>query len=231
MLEVVSLSASYDSAQVLFDVNLTVQDRAIVGLIGRNGAGKSTLMKTLAGLIPQNEGSIRLDGQDIREWDPYLRSRAGIAFVPDNRQIFVSLTCRENLELARVAHPDSQWTLDRVFQLFSNLRERADSRGDTLSGGEQQMLAIGRALLTNPKILLLDEPTEGLAPIIVQSVIDAIKAINEEGVSVLLVEQNFAVPRQLAHSFYVVENGSIAWNGDKQKLIEDQRVTERLIGI
>jgi branched-chain amino acid transport system ATP-binding protein len=231
MLEVRSLNASYGSAQVLFSVNIDVPAGAIIGLIGRNGAGKSTLMKTLAGLLRQVSGSVRFNGVEIVSEHPYKRSRAGFAFVPENRQVFATLTCLENLQLAQVSHRRSVWTIDRVFELFPNLRDRAQARGDTLSGGEQQMLAMGRALLTNPKLLLLDEPTEGLAPLIVENVVRAIKAVNAEGVSVLLVEQNFAVPLQLAHSHYVIENGAIAWSGDRAAVIEQHATIEKLIGV
>lgn len=231
MLEVRLLNASYGTAQVLFDVDLDVPAGAIIGLIGRNGAGKSTLLKTLAGLTPRASGSVRYHGEEIVGLPAFKRSRAGVAFVPENRQVFATLTCMENLQLAQVSHQRSAWSIERVFELFPNLKERADARGDTLSGGEQQMLAMGRALLTNPKLLLLDEPTEGLAPLIVENVVRAIKAINEEGVSVLLVEQNFAVPLKLAHSHYVIENGSIAWSGDREAVRRDHELIEKLIGV
>jgi branched-chain amino acid transport system ATP-binding protein len=231
MLKVRSLNASYGAAQVLFGVNLEVPAGQIIGLIGRNGAGKSTLMKTLAGLITKASGSVNYYDKEIIRLPAFKRSRSGIAYVPENRQVFATLTCLENLQLAQVSHGPSAWTIERIFDLFPNLKERASSRGDTLSGGEQQMLAMGRALLTNPKLLLLDEPTEGLAPMIVENVAQAIRAVNNEGVSVLLVEQNFAVPLKLAHLHFVIENGTIVWSGNKEAVHRDYELIEKLVGV
>jgi branched-chain amino acid transport system ATP-binding protein len=203
----------------------------LVSLVGRNGAGKSTLIKAVIGLNRLHRGSRIFAGEDVTKLEPHELGRLGIAFVPENRRIFPNLTVAENLRIATVMGRTGPWTLKRVLALFPPLQERAASGGDTLSGGEQQMLAVGRGLLTNPRLLLLDEPTEGLAPLIVDSLIEAMRTINAEGVGILLVEQNLKVPLKLARRQYVIDNGRIVWSGSTADLLAQREKVEALISI
>ena len=221
----------YGKAQALHGVSVDVRLGEIVSLIGRNGAGKSTLPKALIGLLPIASGRLLLDGADVSARRPHEMSRLGVAYVPEMRQIFPNLTVRENLVMGQMAHARGHWTIERVERMFPILRERAAATGDTLSGGEQQMLAIARGLLTNPRVLLLDEPTEGLAPLVVSIVRDAIVAINQQGVPILLVEQNLRVPLKIAHRQYVIDNGAIVWQGSTAELLADRQLVERSLGI
>ncbi|QCI66939.1 ABC transporter ATP-binding protein [Phreatobacter stygius] len=221
----------YGKAQALHGASIDVADGEVVSLIGRNGAGKSTLLKAAIGLNPLARGQRLVGGVDASAMKPYELGRLGIAFVPENRRIFPNLTVEENLTIATVMGRTGPWTLKRVHQLFPRLEERRLSGGDTLSGGEQQMLAIGRGLLTNPKVLLLDEPTEGLAPLIVESLIEAIRMINAEGVAILLVEQNLRVPLKLAQRQFVIDNGRMVWSGTTGELQANRERIESLISV
>ena len=221
----------YGKAQALHHVRIDVADGEVVSLIGRNGAGKSTLLKAAIGLNPLARGRRLVAGVDATAMRPYELGRLGIAFVPENRRIFPNLTVEENLTIATVTGRTGPWTLKRVHELFPRLEERRNSGGDTLSGGEQQMLAIGRGLLTNPKVLLLDEPTEGLAPLIVETLIEAIRTINAEGVGILLVEQNLRVPLKLAQRQFVIDNGRMVWSGTTAELQADRQKIESLISV
>ena len=221
----------YGKAQALHGVSLEVGEGEIVSLIGRNGAGKSTLLKAMIGLNPIRRGRRLLQGRDVSAAPPDELGRAGLAFVPENRRIFATLTVEENLRIATVMGRTGAWTLERIYALFPRLQERARMRGDTLSGGEQQMLAIGRGLLTNPVALLLDEPTEGLAPLIVKDLVSAMIEINGEGVAILLVEQNLKVPLALAKRQYVIDNGHIVWSGRTEQLLEQREKVEALIAL
>ncbi|MGQ3070790.1 MAG: ABC transporter ATP-binding protein [Ferrovibrionaceae bacterium] len=222
MLALSQADVFYGRAQALHALDLAVAPAEIVAMVGRNGAGKSTALKALAGLLSLGAGRRLLDGRDITGLAPHRTSRAGVALVPEDRQIFGNLSAEENLDLAAVSHRPGPWTKARVFALFPRLAERARARGLTLSGGEQQMLAIGRALMTNPRYLLLDEPTEGLAPVVVAQMCNAIAAIARDGVGILLVEQNAKVPRLLARRFLVVDGGRITWEGTDAADIDER---------
>lgn len=221
----------YGKAQALHRVSIDLGPAEVVSLVGRNGAGKSTLLKAAIGLNPIRAGRRLLGSVDVTVLKPHELGRRGIAFVPENRRIFPNLTVEENLKIATVMGRKGPWPIERVYRLFPRLRERASQGGDTLSGGEQQMLAVGRALLTNPEVLLLDEPTEGLAPLIVNELIEAIRNINAEGVAILLVEQNLKVPLKLAQRQFVIDNGRIVWSGTTAALQEDRARIESLISV
>jgi len=231
LLSIVDADVYYGKAQALHGVSLEVQEGEIVSLVGRNGAGKSTLLKAAIGLNPLRRGRRLLRGVDVTHAAPDRLGRLGIAFVPENRRIFATLSVEENLRIATIMGRTGAWTIDRIYRLFPRLLERARFRGDTLSGGEQQMLAIGRGLLTNPEVLLLDEPTEGLAPLIVKDLIDAIGQINAEGVAILLVEQNLKVPLALAKRQYVLDNGRIVWQGRTEQLLAERKQVEAFISV
>jgi branched-chain amino acid transport system ATP-binding protein len=208
MLEIRGLNAWYGESHVLHGVDFDVPEGEVVTLLGRNGAGKTTTMKSIMGLVPLRHGSIRFKGRETIGLRPDLIARAGIGFCPEERGIFASLNVTENLMLPRVVAPGGL-DLATIYALFPNLRERAHSQGTKLSGGEQQMLAIGRILRTGAKLLLLDEPTEGLAPVIVQQIGRTIREIRERGFTVLLVEQNFRFAATVADRHYVMEHGRI----------------------
>ncbi len=230
MLRLEGADAFHGKAQVLHQVSIEVLAGEIVSLIGRNGAGKTTTLRAMAGLMPLHAGRLLHEGADVTRLPAHRLSRRGIHYVPETRRIFPNLTVEENLRLATFAHRGGAWTMPRIHQLFPRLRERAASPGDSLSGGEQQMLAIARGLLTAPKVLLLDEPTEGLAPRIVDDLVAAIRVVQAEGVAIVLVEQKLKVPMALASRQYLIENGQIVWTGTTDELRRDQRQIEQLIG-
>ena len=202
-----------------------------LALAGRNGAGKSTTLKTLAGQLRCRSGKLLLEGLQLDHPTPERISRAGIAYVPEDRQVFPTLTVEENLLIAQIAHRPGDWTVARVYETFPRLYERRTALGQALSGGEQQMLAIGRALVCNPRILLLDEPTEGLAPTVVQTLVDAIKGIVESGIGLILVEQNFKIPKMLAHRFIILDSGRIVWSGNSAELDASEDIVTRLLSL
>ncbi len=222
MLELRQADVFYSKAQALHGVDFAIAAGGIAALIGRNGAGKSTLLRALAGGQALAAGRRLLGETDITALPAHLCSRRGIALVPENRQIFPSLTAEENLRLPAAIHPPGYWTLERVYGLFPRLAERRATNGTSLSGGEQQMLAIGRALMANPRYLLLDEPTEGLAPVVVEAIIQAIGEINAQGTAIVLVEQNFKVPRLLARHFHLIDSGRIVWSGGADSIAAAQ---------
>jgi branched-chain amino acid transport system ATP-binding protein len=231
LLELRDADVYYGAAQALHGMQLALAPGEVLGLVGRNGAGKSTVLKTIMGLLPLARGDVLLDGISIGHWQPQDRNRAGIAYVPEDRQVFPNLTTEENLDIATVLDRSGPWSVDRVYELFPRLLTRRHAPAQALSGGEQQMLAIGRAVLTQPRLLLLDEPTEGLAPQLVQEMIATIARVAESGVAVLLVEQNFRIPMQLAHRFCVIENGSVAWSGSGAAYQAQQAVVEHFISV
>lgn len=231
MLQLESVDVFYDKAQALSGVSIEIAQGEIVGLVGRNGAGKSTILKTLIGLLMPGRGRRIHDGHDITQLGPHQISRRGIAFVPEDRQIFPNLSVEENLLIAGVMHKPGLWTFDRVCHLFPRLRERLTSKGSSLSGGEQQMLSIARALLTNPTVLMLDEPSEGLAPLVVRDVRDAIVEVNRQGMAILLVEQKVAIPVAIGRRIYVVDHGAIGWAGTTEEFARDRAAIESKLAI
>lgn len=226
LLELSNIQAAYGSSQVLFGVDLFVRPREVVSLLGRNGMGKTTTIRTIMGLMPAKAGSMRFSGQETARLTAVGISRMGIAIVPEGRQVFPTLTVRENLiatasNRRNVANP---WTLARVEQLFPVLKDRARVFADRLSGGEQQMLAIGRALLTNPKLIILDEATEGLAPLIRQEVWKSLHILRENDLSILVVDKNISEFKDLVDRHYVMTKGKIAWCGSGAELDRDSAV-------
>ena len=233
MLEVDGLAAGYGPAQVLFDVSLHVDPGEVVTLLGRNGMGKTTTISTIMGLLPARAGLTSFEGRPLTGLPSYLVAQAGIGLVPEGRQIFPSLTVEENLIATAASRcGENRWTLVRVYDLFPTLLERRGHMGDQLSGGEQQMLAIGRALTLNPRVLLLDEPTEGLAPIIVEELLKALGAITRSsGVCCIIVEQNAQKILRLADRVVILERGAIAHDAESRALKADPSVLERYLGV
>lgn len=232
MLELTDVQSGYGETQVLHGVSLTVQEGQVHALLGRNGAGKSTTLKTVVGLLPTTAGTIALKGAQISGQPPYDIATSGIAYVPETRDIFGSLSVLENLKLAgRLAGTNPTWTVDRVVEFFPNLADRLGNAGNALSGGEQQMLAIGRALMTDPKLLVLDEPTEGLAPIIIRQIFDRLKWLKAEGMTLLLVEQNLNFALGLADEVSLMSRGQIVWRGDAPALQADEEAHRLYLGV
>jgi len=234
LLEVKSLNASYGPVQVLHDINLTVPNGQIVGLVGANAAGKSTLMFTLAGLRTQHTGDIILDGEPLSALPAYERVSRGLVLVPERRRLFPFMTVLENLEVgayAPAARARSRATIEEVYQLLPVLAERSKQVARSLSGGEQQMLAIGRALMAKPRVLLLDEPTEGLAPIYVKLLFDVIKGLRSQGLTVFIVEQNVHHVLRTADHAYVLENGRLVMSGRGEDLLNDERLKTAYLGL
>jgi branched-chain amino acid transport system ATP-binding protein len=223
MLEVKGLDAGYGQAQILRSVELSVQAGEVVVLLGRNGAGKSTTFKALIGLLRPSAGKILFDGTDIAGREPHDIARLGLGYVPEERRIFTELTVMENLEVGRHAPRDGRqaWTPERLFALFPNLGEMRNRPGGRMSGGEQQMLTIARTLMGNPRLILLDEPSEGLSPLIVGQMAEAILALRAEGVAVLVAEQSLAFAAKVGHRAVVIETGRIVWSGTMPGLLAD----------
>lgn len=228
MLQVEGIHTYYGDSHVLHGVSLRVAAGEAVALLGRNGAGKTTLIRSIMGFTPPREGRILLEGEPIERWPAHRIARRGLALVPQGRRIFAPLTVRENLLLG--ARGDG-WTLARVLDLFPRLRERAGQAGGTLSGGEQQMLAVGRALLTNGRVLLLDEPSEGLAPLIVREIGRILARLKEERLSILLVEQNYHLALRIADRVYVMSKGQIVYEGTPATLGTNEEVKRRYLGV
>ena len=228
VLEAQGLQTFYGKSHILHGVSLQVREGEIVTLLGRNGAGKTTTMRTLMGLTPAREGTIRIFGQDTTGWAPYRVAALGVGFVPEGRRVFGHLTVDENLRVP--LERSGPFTIDRVYELFPRLGERRGSRGRQLSGGEQEMLAIGRALLLNPKLLMLDEPSQGLAPLIVKQVFDIVADMRREGISVLLVEQNVRAAVEIADRAYVLDDGRVAYEGSAAEFAKDEERVRALAG-
>jgi len=230
MLKVEGIHVYYGLSHILFGVSLEVHPGEIVCLLGRNGAGKSTTMRGIMGLTPPREGTILFNGQPINSKKPFEIARLGLGYVPDDRRVFADLTVAENLEIVEgVSKEQSQWTLDRIFEFFPPLAPIAHRRAGLLSGGEQQMLTIGRALMTNPKLLLLDEPTEGLAPLVVKMLEEQIATLKQTGLTVLLAEQNQKMALRLSDRAYVIDNGSIRYHGTIRELRENEEVRRKYL--
>jgi len=229
ILEIKSIDTYYGLGHILHGLSLRIEEGEVVALLGRNGAGKTTTLRSVTGLTPPRAGEVRYKGRDIARLDTHRISRLGIALVPETRDIFSYLTVKENLAIAR--RNGSRWQMDAVLGRFPNLKERMNHKGRELSGGEQQMLAIARALLTGPDLLLLDEPSQGLAPLVVDAVMGTIRTLKQEHVSMLLVEQNTEMALQLADRVYVIDHGTVVFEGTPARLRADTQVTATYLGV
>jgi len=233
ILEVDKINTCYGLSHILFDVTLNTERGEIVVLLGRNGAGKTTTFRSIIGLTPPSSGKIFYKGKDITREKPFKIARMGIGYVPEDRRIYTDLTVRENLEVAKKKSSDSltEWTVERIFKLFSILEKFEGRRGGTLSGGEQQMLSIGRTLMGAPDLLLLDEPTEGLAPLIVRMMHDLLLRIKEEGLTILLSEQNVRFSLKVGDRAYVIDDGKIPYNDSMQNLATNEEIKKKYLAV
>lgn len=234
MLKIEQLNFSYDDLQVLWDVDLEVQEGEIVTVVGSNGAGKSTTLKNISRLLKPGSGSMTFSGTDLSRLEPHEVVERGIIHVPEGRKIFSELTVMENLRMgsfAKRAKKDRKKNIDWVFSLFPRLEEREKQLGGTMSGGEQQMLAIARGLMANPRLLLLDEPSLGLAPLLVRNIFDIITEINRNGVTILLVEQNVYQSLRIANRGYVLETGRVVLSGEGESLLNEEHVKKAFLGM
>jgi len=229
VLEVSELHTYYGESYVLQGVSLTVGAGEVVAILGRNGVGKTTLMRSIIGFTPPRRGTVRFKGRDITGWASYRMTALGMALVPQGRRVFPSLSVRENLEVAR--RGDGRWSLERVYAVFPRLRERQKNRANKLSGGEQQMLAIGRALMSNPALLLMDEPTEGLAPLLVRDVGRVMGELRRDGLSILLVEQNLPLALSVADRVHILSRGQIVHSSTPEELMASEEVKSRYLGV
>jgi len=227
-LEAEGLQTFYGKSHILHEVGLTVGEGEIVTLLGRNGAGKSTTLRSLMGLTHPKEGSVRIFGATTTHWPPFRIAAMGVGFVPEGRRIFANLTVEENLKVP-MERP-GPWTIPRIYGLFPRLAQRKSNKGRQLSGGEQEMLSISRALLLNPKLLMLDEPSQGLAPLIVQNVFDVIVAMRKEGMAILLVEQNVRAAVEIADRAYVLDDGRVVYEGLASEFAKDEERVRALAG-
>jgi branched-chain amino acid transport system ATP-binding protein len=238
MLEVDALNAWYGAAQILFDLSFQVGRGEVVALMGRNGAGKSTTIKTLMGLMARRSGGVRFAGEDIAKLRPFEIARRGLGFVPEDRRVFSDLTVLENLDIGRQlprrfpdGAPAPSWTLEKLFAIFPNLAAMPDRRGANLSGGEQQMLTVARTLMGNPLLVMLDEPSEGVAPIVVEQMANTIVELKKEGLSVLLSEQNIHFAELVSDRVYVLEKGQLQWQGPIAALAQDVAAQRSLLSV
>ena len=232
LLEVHDIHAAYGSSRVLFGISLTVARGECVCLLGRNGVGKTTTMQAIMGLTPPSSGRIVFDGTDITGLPPHRIARLGLGFVPENRRIFAELTVWENLDVAaRATGRSGHWTVEAVYGLFPKLSELANRQGGFLSGGEQQMLTIGRTLMGNPDLLLLDEPSEGLAPLVVESMLEQVSRLKREGLTILLAEQGVDFSLALADRVYVLEKGAVRFAGAAAELRDNPRLRDELLAL
>jgi len=233
LLELASVNTFYGRSHILFDVSLSVGKGEVVSLLGRNGAGKSTTFRSIIGLTPPQTGEVIFKGERISGMRAFRICRKGVGFVPEDRRCFPDLTVRENLEVAvrREKQTSSPWTVEKVYSLFPRLQEREKNLGSQLSGGEQQMLTIARTLMTNPDLLLLDEPSEGLAPMIVALLADMIIRIRAEGVTVLLAEQNLHFCAKVADRGYVIDKGSVKYEGKMSDLLGNEEIKEKYLAV
>lgn len=234
LLKVENLHVYYGNIHALKGVSLEVNEGEIVSLIGANGAGKTTTLQTISGLLPMKEGTITYEGKDITKTKSHIITKLGIAQVPEGRRVFKGLSVYDNLQLGAFTCKDSQETLkkkvQRVYERFPRMEERKNQKAGTLSGGEQQMLAMGRAMMSEPKVLLLDEPSMGLSPLFVEEIFDVIKTLNKEGVTILLVEQNAQIALSISNRAYVLETGKIVTKGDAKTLLEDPAIKAAYLG-
>ena len=234
MLEVTNVSSGYGMVQILWNVSFKIKEKEIVSIIGPNGAGKTTLVKTIAGLLTAKTGTIRFNGETVEKLPPYEIVKRGITMVPEGREIFPRMTVEENIRLGAYAIKEKgkvAESRERVYQIFPVLKKKEKTLAQTLSGGEQQMLVIARSLMSNPQLLILDEPSLGLAPIIVEKVLDTLQTINEDGVAVLLVEQNIRDSLNIANRAYVLEEGKIIIEGEGRELLDNDHIREVYLGL
>jgi branched-chain amino acid transport system ATP-binding protein len=234
MLDIENLSAAYGMVQILYDVNFKVEQGEIVSIIGPNGAGKTTLVKTIMGFLHPKTGTVKFKGEKIERLPPYEIVKKGLTMIPEGREIFPRMTVEENLSLGAYTITDKakvNTTKEQVFEIFPVLKKKEKAQAQTLSGGEQQMLVICRSLMSNPQLLILDEPSLGLAPIIVEKVLDTVRTINDEGVTVLLVEQNIHDSLNVAHRGYVLEEGKIILEGKSRELLSNSHIKEVYLGL
>ena len=233
MLELSAVNSHYDKAHILHDLSLSVDEGQVVALLGRNGAGKSTTLKTIMQLVRPSSGSIFFAGADITNLSPYQVARMGLGYVPEDRRIFTDLTILENFEVGRQSPRDGMpsWTAEHMFELFPNLAERRHNRGKELSGGEQQMLTIARTLMGNPRLLLLDEPSEGIAPVIVEQMAETLEEIKSFGLTVLISEQNMHFARLIADRALIIESGTIKFEGNFRELEENTEIRDSYLAV
>ena len=233
MLKVVGLETAYGTSQVLFGMELAIEHGEVVTLMGRNGMGKTTTVSSIMGIVPARSGEITLDGNSIFGLPSYKIAQAGLGLVPEGRQIFPNLSVYENL-VATLSHrnaTDNPWTINRVLEMFPELESRRRNMGNLLSGGEQQMLAIGRALMTNPRLLILDEATEGLAPLIRQEIWSCLLQLKNEGQSILIIDKNIKDLKRIADKHYIIEKGLVVWQGSNTDLDKDTSILQRYLGV
>jgi branched-chain amino acid transport system ATP-binding protein len=231
VIELEGVETCYGLSQVLFGISLAIAPGEMVTLMGRNGMGKTTTIRSIMGMTQARAGRIRFNGVDIRGLPAYRTAQLGIGLVPEGRQIFPNLTVRENLVATAVVRREGAWTLERVYELFPRLSERESSMGNQLSGGEQQMLAIGRALMTNPQLLLLDEATEGLAPLIRQDIWRCLARLKQTGLSILVIDKNVGALTRVADRHFLIERGRVVWTGDSAALAAAPDVQHRYLGV
>lgn len=234
MLNLTNVHTYYGDSHILQGISLTAEAGQAISLLGRNGAGKTTTINTIVGFVHPRRGTITFKGRDITHAPSHLTAKLGMGLVPQGRRIFPNLTVKENITLAqrlRTGGDGSAWTLDRIYKIFPVLQERADNYGNQLSGGEQQMLAIARALATNPEMILFDEPSEGLAPLIVAEIGRIILDLKKEGFSILLVEQHFSMAMAVADKVYVMNKGQIVFEGDPETLQADEELKHKYLGV
>ena len=234
MLELNNLTAGYGSFQALFSVNLEVKEGEAIAVIGPNGAGKTTLLRTISGMLPVQSGNLSMEGTSLKDVPPYRIIDLGIAHVPENRRLFTSMSIEDNLRMGAFtpnARPHFEERLDFIFDLFPRLKERRSQIAGTLSGGEQQMCAIGRALMSSPKLLLMDEPSAGLAPVIVNQVFQLVQQIRDQGLTVLIVEQNIEQVLQIVDRAYLMEVGAIKISGKAEELIQSESIRKAYVGL
>ncbi len=233
MLEVSNLETSYGTSQVLFGMSLAVNEGEVVSLLGRNGMGKTTTIRSIMGMVQSKSGSVKFEGEEIRSQKDYRIAKLGLGLVPEGRQIFPNLTVRENL----IATSDNRsgtkepWTVEEIVEMFPNLGNRMGNMGNQLSGGEQQMLAVGRALMTNPKLLILDEATEGLAPLIREEIWTCLAKLKARGQSILVIDKNVDALTRIGDRHYIVERGEVVWQGTSDALRADEDLQHRYLGV
>jgi branched-chain amino acid transport system ATP-binding protein len=235
MLEVKDIHSYYGKSHILQGVSMDLNEGELVCLLGRNGVGKTTTLKSIMGLVRPSEGSVRFRGQELVGRQPYEVARLGVGYVPEDRRIFRSLTVHENLLMgikdAKNAAKEGGWTVGRVYEKFPKLKDRRDNKGGHLSGGEQQMLTVARTLMGNPKLILVDEPTEGLAPLIVKDVLEMLAAVRNSGVTVLMVEQNFKASIKVADRFYIMGKGQMVFEGGTEALLAAEEVRKNYLEV